>query len=148
MRLINSDITRSMSVEVPLVSATTTQVNFPDIPILRNRFFIGIEAAMNSICPSSGKTNVFSQSTFDGDYSSFLTLIDKDGFQFVQNMPCTELRNTNYFSFSGSTFFAFNSNGLYLFNDRVVVWNKCSIYLPSAYASGATSSFLFNVYYK
>lgn len=82
-------IPKAYSVEIPLPAQLTlgTKVNFPDIPYLRKKKIIGIEANTTdtvSICPS-GANNITSTQYAQ----SFLTLQEANngGQQFVVQQP-------------------------------------------------------------
>jgi hypothetical protein len=152
MQLIQRDILRSYTLEVTATAIGQTTFTFPDIPFLRNKIAYAIEASVGTIMVTSGKTNQFSQATFLNTYSGFITLVDSNNNQFVQNMPLKELMTKWYNNqISPSTIGAnqpYNTNGLMVFSDRIVQWNKCSLYFPTSPISATTQGFQFIIYYK
>lgn len=154
MQLIKQDIQKTYTLEVTATAIGQTTFTFPDIPFLRNKLSYAIETSIQSFMVTTGKTNLFSQSTFIGTYAGFITLVDSTNNQFVQNMPLLELQNQQYqlIDQSGTPTsqvnFPYNSNGLMTFTERIVQWNKCSMYFPTSPILGLTSAFQFTIYYK
>ncbi len=144
---------KSYTLEVqPLNSATQTTWQFPDIPFLREKYITGIALSTAGAGITSGKINLGYVIPISNLYSSFLTLVDNGGKQFIQNMPLDELicqswqQNNN--ATSASNFLtSYNTNGLVSFKPINIVWTKCYIYFPVA---TALSNYCcqFNVYYQ
>jgi hypothetical protein len=133
----------------PLNSATQTTWQFPDIPFLREKYITAISVSSNSYGITSGKNNIGSLMSSVATYSSFLTLVDNTGKQFIQNMPLDELLLQSAINVTGVTPYlkSYNTNGLLNFKPINIVWTKCYIYFPVA---TALSNYCcqFNVYYQ
>jgi hypothetical protein len=137
---------------IPLSSSTQTTWQFPDIPFLREKYITGISLSTNVGGITSGKANLGFFIPVSTLYSSFLTLVDNGGKQFIQNMPLDELvtqstqQNNN--AVSASNFIAsYNTNGTVSFKPVNIVWTKCYIYFPVA--SGLVNYCCqFNVFYQ
>lgn len=150
MQIVNKDFVRSISVSVsPTASATALTWVFPDLPQLRNRKFLAIEANVCAGDTSTSKVNLFADYTtfLNSTTPGFLTLYDRAGLQFVQNIPLYELLNSEYDNYAFPVGTPRNTNGLYWFKEREVVWPKCTVYFPTA-TGIANACLLFNVYYK
>jgi len=153
MQLIKRDILRTYTLEIIPTSTSQKTFTFPDIPFLRNKISYAIDCSINSTMVTSGKTNLFSQSDFFAIYGGFITLVDSTNNQFVQNMPLAELMNLQNQHIETSVLASqfntpYNTNGLMIFSDRIVQWNKCSLYFVGAIPSALTSGFQFTIYYK
>lgn len=136
----------------PLNSATQTTWQFPDIPFLREKYITGISVSTNAAGQTSGKTNLGYYIPQSNNYSSFLTLVDNTGKQFVQNIPLDELvtqswQRNNLATSSNNFIYGYNTNGLFCFKPVNIVWTKCYIYLPTAITF---SNYIcqFNVFYQ
>jgi len=137
---------------IPLASATQTTWQFPDIPFLREKYITGISLSTNVGGITSGKVNLGFYIPLLTSYSSFLTLVDNTGKQFIQNMPLDELvtqsvqQNNN--ATSASNFIgSYNTNGTVSFKPVNIVWTKCYIYFPTAIGQ-ANYCCQFNVFYQ
>ena len=136
----------------PLNSATQTTWQFPDIPFLREKYITGIALSINAYGVTSGKNNigyVIPQNTM---FSSFLTLVNNDGIQFIQNMPLDELvcqsyQQNNNVTSSNNYLNSYNTNGLISFKPVNIVWTKSYIYFPVV-TSLSNYCCQFNVYYQ
>lgn len=145
MQTITQDILKSYTLEIaPTASGTLNIWNFPDIPFLRNKKAFGIEATINSKGVTTGKTNLFSQPTFTD--AGFITLVDVDGIQFVQQMPLIELRSGWYLDVAANISLPHNTNAMPVFSPRFVQWNKCSVYFPVAQSTA--NCLQFTIYYQ
>jgi hypothetical protein len=136
----------------PLNSATQTTWQFPDIPFLREKYITGIALSTNAAGITSGKANLGFYIPASNTYSSFLTLVDNTGIQFIQNMPldelvCQSLQQNNNAVSANNLISSYNTNGLVAFKPINIVWTKCYIYFPVA---TALSNYCcqFNVYYQ
>jgi hypothetical protein len=153
MILNKFSVKKSFTLEViPAASATQTTWQFPDIPFLREKYITGIALSTNAAGVTSGKTNFGYVVPVSATYSSFLTLVDNSGKQFIQNMPLDELvcqswQQNNNATSANNFITSFNTNGLISFNPVNIVWTKCFIYFPVA---TALSNYCcqFNVYYQ
>lgn len=145
MQLNAIDIFKTYTLEVPATVVGQTNFTFPDIPFLRDKKCYGIEATANVLGPVTGKSNLFGIVAFT--QAGFITLVDNLNDQFVQNMPLTELRNA-WNLFPGVVNISFNSNGLTVFSERVILWNKCTIYFPITPIPSVDRTFVFTIYYK
>ncbi len=144
MQSIIKDVVKTFTIEIaPPASATATIWAFPDIPFLRNKKCYAIEASICANSAASGKINFFGSSTLTNP--AFLTLINKDNEEFVQNMPVVNLRNSENFNLVGN-FIPYNTNGLTPFKPRIVQWSKSSVFFPTA-TGVANLSIQFIIYY-
>lgn len=153
MQLIQRDILRTYTLEISATAIGQTSFTFPDIPFLRNKISYAIETSIQSFMVTTGKTNLFASSTFIGTYAGFITLVDSTNNQFCQNMPLLELQNQQYQYIDSTTptsslNFPYNTNGLTTFTDKIVQWNKCSMYFPTSPITALTNGFQFTIYYK
>lgn len=153
MQFIQRDILHTYTLELTPTAIGQTTFTFPDIPFLRNKISYAIDASIQSYMVTTGKTNLFSQSIFMGQYAGFITLVDSTNNQFCQNMPLLELVNQQYQYLDGAApssivNFSYNTNGLMTFSDRIVQWNKCSIYFPTSPIGALSQGFQFTIYYK
>lgn len=152
MQLIQRDLLRTYTLEILPTKASQTNFTFPDIPFLRNKISYGIDCSLNSKMITSGKTNAFSTEDFFKTYAGFITLVDSQNNQFVQNMPWCELMALQYQYIVGGGIpsainYPYNSNGTMIFSERIVQWNKCALNLPAP-AIDLSSGFQFTIYYK
>ena len=154
MQLIQKDLLKTYTLEITPTAIGQTNFTFPDIPFLRNKISYGIDTSINSYMITSGKVNLFSQSTFVGSTAGFITMVDSQNNQFIQNMPLIELQSLQYqFLYSDGTTtnivnFPYNTNGTMIFSERIVQWNKCTMYFPTSPISILSSGFQFKIYYK
>lgn len=150
MIIRNNAVLNSFTSEIiPSNSAVGNQFNFPDIPFLRTRKISGIAASQSGFGVTSGKTNLNLAASLTL-YPSFLTLVDIEGNQFIQNMPIAELIAIGYRDSTAvlaNQIFTNNVNGLCNFKERVVVWTKSYIYFPTA-TGVANACIQFNIFYK
>lgn len=134
---------------VPINSATATNFPFPDIPILRDRLIVGISASVVPLTIYTGKLNLNSL-VFTASYSAFLTLVDTNGNQFVQNMPTVELNPVGAITVTlapALTNYARRStNGMMFFRPRYVAWEKCYVYFPTPPGT-ANATLQFTIFY-
>jgi len=154
MQLVKGTIRNSITVEIsPDNSATSLQFQFPDIPILRNRKCYGIMGSLNYGF-KTGKQNILqvSISTSGGFNPAFLNLMDDKNELFIQNMPLIEAVGYNVIEVNNAVS-ANNklgvqpSNGMLLFNPRIVLWNKCYVKLPAP-TGLANYCFQFIIFYS
>lgn len=150
----NYGIKKSYSVEVvPSSSDTSLTWMFPDIPFLRSRPITGIVLSTMQKGANTGLTNFGSTVAQSGaNTSSFLTLADDQGKQFIQNMPLKELVITTQTDnatalITTNYFYGSNTNSIMFFDPRVVVWTKSYIYLPVATGT-ANLCCQFTVFYQ
>ena len=153
MILNKFSVKKSFSLEViPAASATQTTWQFPDIPFLREKYITGIALSTNVVGVTSGKSNLGYFVGTNSTYSSFLTLVDNAGKQFIQNMPLDELvcqswQKNNEATGTNNFIASYNTNGLVSFKPINIVWTKCFIYFPVA-TSASDFCCQFNVYYQ
>ena len=144
---------KSYTLEViPLNSQTQTTWQFPDIPFLREKYITGIALSTAVAGVTSGKTNIGYVIPQFNTFSSFLTLVDNSGKQFIQNMPLDELvcqswQQNNNATSANNFIYSYNTNGLVSFKPINIVWTKCYIYFPVAFGTPNYCS-QFNVYYQ
>jgi len=152
MNLSNLRLENSYHVAVyPNDSAVNKTWQFPDIPTLRDRKVVGIQATLSTTDVNTTKANV-NLYAVSGTANSFcfLTLIDTKGNAFVQNVPLCELVTTQIqttASLTTATGYLRNINGLFAIEPRVVSWSKCYLYFPTATGT-ANLAALFNIYYQ
>jgi hypothetical protein len=137
---------------IPLASATQTTWQFPDIPFLREKYITGIALSTAAAGITSGKSNLGYWIPASTSYSSFLTLVNNQGTQFIQNMPLDELvcqswQQNNNATSANNFITSYNTNGLVSFKPVNIVWTKCYIYFPAAIAQSNWCC-QFNVYYQ
>jgi len=149
MQLVKTDIVKSINVElIPVSSATALTWTFPDIPFLRGKQVLGISLSVSAVGVTSGRTNIGTLMALGtGAYSCFITLVDDKSNNFIQQMPVVELSNTALIGLAGNNFVSCNTNGILLIKPRVVVWNKCFVYFPTA-TGLASHCLMFNIIYK
>jgi hypothetical protein len=151
MNLNNIRLENSYHVAVyPNDSANNKVWQFPDIPTLRGRKAVAIQAKINSIDVNTSKVNAnVGISLALANYACFLTLINNDGNAFVQNIPVAQLITTVTQS-GGSASLATgtlrNVNGLFVIKPTIIAWSKCFLTFPTATGTANLCS-LFNVYY-
>jgi hypothetical protein len=155
MFLNNINVSDFITVDFSGINTTTTQqFTFPDIPYLRNRKVYAIALNTSPYGVDSGLSNVGFGLAFNtiANSSSFLTLYDKNGDQFIQDLPLQELIcNRAFFTNTAPDRIQFQTkfqtNGLTVFTPRIIQWTKCSIYFPVALGVGNVS-FQFDIFYK
>jgi len=154
MILNNYGIKNSYTVEIiPAASDTAQTWMFPDVPFLRTKPITGIILSPTQKSINSGLTNFgYNVYTSYGYNSSFLTLQDDKGKQFIQNMPLRELLITQEIYVSSSTssnnyFYGGNTDGIKYIDPRIIVWTKSFVYLPVA-TGIANLSLQFTVLYN
>ena len=153
MQLIQKDILRTYTLEVTGIIGQTN-FTFPDIPFLRNKISYGIDASINQFMATTGRFNRFQSTAFLSSFAGFVTLIDSENNQFVQNMPVLELiaLSNTYIDTTGTPTqqnnTPYNTNGILIFKERIVQWNKCTMYFPVSPITTATQGFQFTIYYK
>jgi hypothetical protein len=151
MQLIQKDLLRTYTLEIVPTAIGQTSFTFPDIPFLRNKISYGIDNSLNSTMVTTGKTNLFSQSSFVGVTAGFITMVDSQNNQFIQNMPLIELQSLQYQLLDPTPTivnFPYNTNGTLIFSERIVQWNKCTLYFPTSPIASLTTGFQFTIYYK
>jgi hypothetical protein len=153
MQLIQKDLLRTYTLEIIPTKIGQTNFTFPDIPFLRNKISYGIDTSINSSMATTGKINLFSQPSFviNPTTPGFLTMVDSQNNQFIQNMPLMELQSLQYQYFDSTPTivnFPYNTNGTMIFSERIVQWNKCTLYFPASPISILTTGFQFTIYYK
>jgi len=155
MYLNNVSVSDFITVDFAGINTTTTQqFTFPDIPYLRNRKVYAIALNTSPYGVDSGLSNIgygLALNTISNS-SSFLTLYDQNGDQFIQDLPLQELIcNRTFLSASTPDRLQlqskFQANGLTVFTPRIIQWTKCSIYFPVALGVG-NLSFQFDIFYK
>lgn len=146
MQLQPTDIGYCHYVEVYPNDPTTNKIwQFPDIPYLREKSLLSISVKMSTNGINTGKNNLGPSiaSASNLVWSPTLTLVDKKGNQFIQNLPLLELiPTTNNTSFYG------NRQGFVIFKPTLVAWSKCFIKFQSLSGISATSCVSFNIFYK
>lgn len=151
MNLNNIRLENSYHVAVyPNDSAINKIWQFPDIPTLRDRKAVAIQAKLSVIDVNSSKANVnVSLASQTANTYCFLTLIDTKGNAFVQNIPVVELITTvnqTNSTIATATGNLRNANGLFVIKPTTIAWSKCFLSFPTATGTANLCS-LFNVYY-
>lgn len=151
MNLNNIRLENSYHVAVyPNDSANNKVWQFPDIPTLRDKKCVAIQAKISPVDVNTSKfnNNVYVVNAV-ANSNCFVTLIDTKGNAFIQNLPLAEL-NTTAFQQSTTTTTAIgylkNINGLFVIKPTVIAWSKCFLSFPTATGTSNLCS-LFNVYY-
>lgn len=151
MNLNNIRLENSYHVAVyPNDSANNKVWQFPDIPTLRDKKCIAIQAKVSLSDVNTGKiNNNINAVNAVANTTCFVTLIDTRGNAFIQNLPLAELNTTSYAT-NATTTNAIgnlkNVNGLFVIKPTVIAWSKCFISFPTATGTANLCS-LFNVYY-
>lgn len=151
MNLNNIRLENSYHVAVsPNDSAINKIWQFPDIPTLRDRKVVAIQAKLSSTDVNSSKSNYnLSISRQSANSSCYLTLIDTKGNAFIQNLPLVELVTT-YTQFAATLADTVgnmrNVTGLFVIKPTTIAFSKCFLSFPTASGTANLCS-LFNVYY-
>lgn len=137
------------TVEVQLYSTQTTQqINFPDVPFLRDKIITGIVGSGAPSGVTTGLPNYINSFNL-GLNACFVNLQTDNGDYFMQNMPIQELLcNTGTSSnpsYSGQYTF-YNTNGILMTSARRVVWPKSYLFFPTPLPVNAVMQF--NIFYK
>ena len=155
MFLNNISISDSITVDFTgITNGLTQQFTFPDIPYLRDKkvFAIALNTARFGV--DSGLTTLGNQlsSGIITDRSSFLTLYDESGDQFIKDLPlqeliCSRTFRTNTIPDRLEYQTVFQQNGLTVFTPRIIQWTKCTIYFPDP-SNVVNLSFQFDIFYQ
>lgn len=151
MNLNNIRFENSIHVAVyPNDSANNKTWTFPDVPTLRNRKVVAVQAKISGIDVNTSKVNNnLAAALAVANSNCFVTLIDTKGNAFIQNMPIAEMITTvnqSNTSLTTATGTLRNANGMFVIAPREVAWSKCFLYFPTATGQANYCS-LFNVYY-
>jgi len=151
MTLNNLRLENSFHVAVyPNDSATNKIWQFPDIPTLRDRKVVAIQAKLSVLDVNTAKANNnINVVNAVANSFCFLTLIDTKGNAFVQNVPLAELVTTVYqgsSTITAATGNLRNVNGLFVIKPTTIAWSKCFLSFPTATGTANLCS-LFNVFY-
>jgi hypothetical protein len=134
----------------PNDSAVNKIWQFPDIPTLRDRKVVAIQAKLSVIDVNTSKANNNINLAYQTANSyCFLTLIDTKGNAFIQNLPLAELITTvNQAGTSATTATGNlrNTNGMFVIKPTTIAWSKCFLSFPTATGTANLCS-LFNVFY-
>jgi hypothetical protein len=156
MFLNNISISDSITVDFPILNPTTTQqYTFPDIPYLREKKVFAIALNTSAFGVDTGLNNIglsLALGTGAVSKSSFLTLYDHSGNQFIQDIPLQELiANKTFYSATAPDRLVAESigskNGLMIFRPRIIQWTKCSIYFPVVPTTTGLC-FQFDIFYR
>jgi hypothetical protein len=126
-------------VDLTIPTGNTRQtIYFPDLPNLRNKPIVGIEAysALEHATTTAG-TAVQARA----DLANATLTLYYDGGEFIV-VPITSIRRVE----NGGTYAAFND--IPNLAGQNVVWTKSYVSLNATIANFAGKAFLFNVYYK
>jgi len=154
MQVVSNPIQRSAIIELVIPDFTRLQqIPFPDQPYLRGRKIQAIHASPSQTCQQSGRKNWayelgLGTPTLIG-FPMYVTLVDQDNSQFVQNMPLLELLvASSAFDQSALTQGIYNTNGITVLDPRAIVWPKSFIYFPLAPTTLSGYSLQLQVYYQ
>ena len=133
------------TVEVRLYSTQTTQqVNFPDVPYLRDKIITGVVGSNAPSGVSTGLPNYINSFVF-GANSCFVNLQTDNGDYFIQNMPIQEMINNSGDNGAGE-YTLYNTNGILMTSARRIVWPKSYLFFPTPLTVDAVIQF--NIFYK
>jgi len=122
-------IIKSTFIEVILNNATATKFAFP-----QQNYLIGkkITAIAGSVAPfgvTSGKVNVIAAAVSSPTaVPCFLTFQDKQGNQFIQNLPLVEICPVRDVANNSLN----NENGLFEILPREILWTKSFLFFPAS----------------
>ena len=122
-------IIKSTFIEVILNNATATKFAFP-----QQNYLIGkkITAIAGSVAPfgvTSGKVNVIAAAVLSPTaVPCFLTFQDKQGNQFIQNLPLVEICPIRDVANNSLN----NENGLFEILPREILWTKSFLFFPAS----------------
>jgi hypothetical protein len=136
----NIQITNAEYVEVLIPTGSTKQsIFFPDLPNLRNRPIIGIEAyaATEQAVSNSGQTV---QALSDLPNASVTLYYDGGEYIVVPILSLRRVGNNG----ANTAFFG----DIPSLAGQNIVWTKSYVSMNASVASFAAKSFVFNVYYK
>ena len=136
----NIQITNAEYVEVLIPTGSTKQsIFFPDLPNLRNRPIVGIEAyaATEQATSNSGQTV---QALSDLPNASVTLYYDGGEYIVVPILSLRRVGNNG----ANTAFFGDIPN----LAGQNIVWTKSYVSMNASVANFAGRSFLFNVYYK
>jgi hypothetical protein len=136
----NIQITNAEYVEVLIPSGSTKQsIFFPDLPNLRNRPIVGIEAyaATEQATSNSGQTV---QALSDLPNASVTLYYDGGEYIVVPILSLRRVGNNG----ANTAFFGDIPN----LAGQNIVWTKSYVSMNANVANFAAKSFVFNVYYK
>ena len=136
----NFQITNAEYVEVLIPTGSTKQsIFFPDLPNLRNRPIIGIEAyaATEQAVSNSGQTV---QALSDLPNASVTLYYDGGEYIVVPILSLRRVGNNG----ANTAFFG----DIPALAGQNIVWTKSYVSMNASVASFAAKSFVFNVYYK
>jgi hypothetical protein len=154
MFLNNISISDSITIDFAATTANTQQFTFPDIPYLRDKKVFCIAVNTSPLGVDTGLSNYGASLTTGiiASRSSFLTLYDNEGNQFIQDLPLQELIvNQTFFSATTPTRLTgesqYSKNGFFIFRPRIVQWTKCSVYFPIPTPT-SNFCFQFDIFYR
>jgi hypothetical protein len=148
---LQTPVKKSIQVEIPLNSATATSFSFPDIPYLRNKKITHIEVSRNT---RSLNTLLFNFPTQDAiipnSTAIFFTFQDKQGVNFIQNLPLIELEPTCQLQYTSPSdqISPNNPNGLFEIVSREIVFTKSFVFIPYTIGTNGPFCLLLNIFYK
>lgn len=140
--ILNKHVISNYQLVELLIAANSanTKYFFPEQPLLRGKLIDKIEyypSAGADPAPSGNSAGITVQTTF-------LTLVDENGDEFVQSLPIAEILGM----FAGFTNRIENFNGPFTMSPRRIVWTKSYISYPASNSLPNNFSALFGVYYK
>ena len=122
-------IIKSTFIEVVLNNATATKFPFPQQNYLIGKKIVAIAGSVQPFGVTTGKINVIAAAASNPTaVPCFLTFQDKQGNQFIQNLPLVEIcpirsESDNYLN---------NANGLFEILPREILWTKSFLFFPAA----------------
>lgn len=165
MQITKQPLRNSAQIEITIPANTVTNqltFPFPDQPFLRGKKIYAIVCSVTSYSAQSQNRNICQQLVvndplaFLATNSVFLTLQNIEGLQFIQNMPVIEtnpynLNNASNPVTNGVGVSKFNSDGIFCFEPKEVVWTKSYLSVPTSafpIASANAFAFQFSVFFN
>jgi len=121
-------ITKSTFIEVILNNGSATRFAFPQQNYLIGKKIVAIVGSVQPFGVTSGKINIVNSAmSSPAAVPIFLTFQDKEGNQFIQNLPLVEICPVK----DVATNLLNNSNGLFEILPREILWTKSFLYFPA-----------------
>lgn len=153
MQVVVNPIVKCALIELVIPDNTRLQqIPFPDQPYLRNKQIQAFHASPSQVCAASGRKN-WGYDLGIGTASIvalpvYLTLVDENNAQFVQNMPVLEtLAAKSDYDTASTAIGIYNTNGIPVMEPRTIVWPKSFVYFPVAPTAISGYSLQLQVYY-
>jgi len=119
---------KSTFIEVILNNASATKFPFPQQNYLIGKRIVAIIGSVQPFGVTSGKVNVVAAAVASpAAVPTFLTFQDKQGNQFIQNLPLVEICPVK----SEAINYLNNANGVFEILPREILWTKSFLYFPA-----------------